>query len=333
MLPIILAVTCSLQAEELQTYKELRVVLTSKFAELLAAQVDAIKGDDGIYFLTSEVRSYSRGKFWAEGAIKASVAGQNKDPQTAILEFYHMLKARDIDLILVPVPGKIAIYPDKLDSSLKPKCSDQTPYQQFYDLLRNDGVTVIDLTTQMHAMRDKGAPPFCKQDSHWSPEAVKLAARAIAEAMKTREWLKEIKTRKAVTAERSVEVQGDLVKLLKSDEPKEKLTVTDVLLDNQVVANDAASPVVLMGDSHTLVYHADDVDLVSAHAGLADHLAAELGFPVDLIGARGNGANTPRATLAHRKGNLDGKKCVIWCFAAREFTESSDGWKKIPFDR
>jgi hypothetical protein len=28
-------------------------------------------------------------------------------------------------------------------------------------------------------------------------------------------------------------------------------------------------------------------------------------------------------------GYLTGKKALIWCFAAREFT-GTDGWKKIP---
>jgi alginate O-acetyltransferase complex protein AlgJ len=48
---------------------------------------------------------------------------------------------------------------------------------------------------------------------------------------------------------------------------------------------------------------------------------------------RGSGATPARTTLMRRvRSNpnyLKGKKLVIWCFSAREFTESS-GWQKVP---
>ena len=68
-------------------------------------------------------------------------------------------------------------------------------------------------------------------------------------------------------------------------------------------------------------------------AGLPDQLALELGFPVDLAAVRGSGATPARVNLlrrAQRDPNYwKTKKLVIWCFAAREFTQS-DGWKKVP---
>ena len=64
-------------------------------------------------------------------------------------------------------------------------------------------------------------------------------------------------------------------------------------------------------------------------AGLADHLARELGFPVDLLGVRGSGSTTARITLLRRRDNVAGKKLVVWCFSAREFTESFSGWRRV----
>ena len=59
---------------------------------------------------------------------------------------------------------------------------------------------------------------------------------------------------------------------------------------------------------------------------MADQLAAELGMPIDVIGVRGSGATPARINL-YREGRsnpgyIETKKLVIWCFAAREFTES-----------
>ncbi|HEX5445111.1 MAG TPA: hypothetical protein VFW87_14830, partial [Pirellulales bacterium] len=97
------------------------------------------------------------------------------------------------------------------------------------------------------------------------------------------------------------------------------------------IAPDRDSPVLLMGDSHTLVFH--DPELFAKGAGLPDHLALRLGVPVDLIGVRGSGATTTRIELLRRRDNLKGKQLVIWCFSFREFTESFTGWRKVPVIR
>jgi alginate O-acetyltransferase complex protein AlgJ len=91
---------------------------------------------------------------------------------------------------------------------------------------------------------------------------------------------------------------------------------------------DRQSPVLLIGDSHNLVFHAGG-DMHATGAGLPDHLAAALGFPVDLEAVRGSGATAPRINLARRRDNLAGKRAVIWCFTVREFTESNTGWRAV----
>ncbi|HOS43564.1 MAG TPA: hypothetical protein PK794_07745, partial [Armatimonadota bacterium] len=91
------------------------------------------------------------------------------------------------------------------------------------------------------------------------------------------------------------------------------------------------SPVLLLGDSHTLVFHAGE-DMLASGAGLADHLALQLGFPVDVVGVRGSGATPSRISLLRRGDNLAGKKVVIWCFSIREFTEGQ-GWRLVPVIR
>ncbi|MEI6256450.1 MAG: hypothetical protein WCQ77_07385 [Planctomycetota bacterium] len=69
-------------------------------------------------------------------------------------------------------------------------------------------------------------------------------------------------------------------------------------------------------------------------AGLAEHLSLALGLPVDAVIRNDAGSFATREMLAKelQRGNdrLAGKKLVIWCFAAREFTESS-GWSLVPF--
>jgi len=65
-----------------------------------------------------------------------------------------------------------------------------------------------------------------------------------------------------------------------------------------------------------------------------DQLALQLGFAPDLIGTSGSGATPVRLTLYRRSvkdpGYLAKKKLVVWCFAAREFSEAAEGWAKVP---
>jgi hypothetical protein len=124
-------------------------------------------------------------------------------------------------------------------------------------------------------------------------------------------------------------ITGDLT----DGKGSEELPVREVTGAHNSALEDKTSPVVLLGDSHTLVFHSGE-ELHGTGAGLADQLAAELGIAVDVIGVRGSGATPARVNLLRRAkaqpGYLAGKKAVIWCFAAREFTEST-GWSLVPF--
>ena len=97
-------------------------------------------------------------------------------------------------------------------------------------------------------------------------------------------------------------------------------------------ATDSASPIVLLGDSHNLVFHAGG-DMHATGAGLPDQLAFELGMPVDLVAVRGAASIAARVNLLWRAQRdpeyWDGKRMVVWCFAARELTEG-DGWPPVP---
>ncbi|MCX6974769.1 MAG: hypothetical protein NTZ94_10835 [Verrucomicrobia bacterium] len=92
--------------------------------------------------------------------------------------------------------------------------------------------------------------------------------------------------------------------------------------------NSKSSPIILLGDSHNLVFHSGG-DMHSVGAGLADQLSHQLGFPLDVVAVMGSGATSARRNLARRKDNLAGRRLVIWCFTSREFTQGQ-GWTKVP---
>jgi hypothetical protein len=305
----------------------------------------AVPGKEGWLFFGPELRFVSSGRFWGESAARVSRATRPEfaDPFPAIIDFHQQLKKMGVELLMVPVPSKSVVYSDFLSDPVaisreNPPVRIDTESQAFYRLLAKEGIRVLDLTPFFLANRfhPEGAL-FCKQDTHWSGNGAVLAARKIREEIEGRPWLKAIPKSAYRSVWRSLPIEGDLWKALgEKGVPQETLSVRQVGAgsagDLKPIAPDQKSPVVLVGDSHNLVFHSGE-DMHTHDAGLPDQLALELGFPVDLAGVRGSGATPARVNLL-RRAQKDAnywkkKKLVIWCFASREFTQS-DGWKKVP---
>lgn len=99
-------------------------------------------------------------------------------------------------------------------------------------------------------------------------------------------------------------------------------------------ASNPKSPALLLADSHGLVFSAGG-ELHCKGAGIAEHLAYELSLPLDVMARRGSGASV-RIDLARRflqnPKDAQGKRVVIYIFAARDLTESNE-WKPVPLSR
>jgi alginate O-acetyltransferase complex protein AlgJ len=304
-----------------------------------------VPGKEGWLFFGPELRFVSAGRFWGKEAATVSRATKPEfaDPLPAILDFHRQLRKMGIELLIVPVPPKSVVYPDFLSDQLavsrdNPPVRLDTEQQVFYQLLRKEGIRVLDLTSFFLANRfHRDGALFCKQDTHWSGNGSVLAARKIHEEIQGRPWLKTVPKSAYQTAWKSLPIEGDLWKALgEKNLSQEVLSVRQVGTGStgarEPIAPDRKSPVILVGDSHNLVFHAGE-DMHARAAGLPDQLALELGFPVDLAAVRGSGATPARMNLLRRVQRdpryWKAKKLVIWCFASREFTQS-DGWKKVP---
>lgn len=287
-----------------------------------------LPGADGWLFLRAELRHIGVGPFWGEVAAKVSKASSpdKADPLPAIVDFHEQLKAMGIELILAPVPCKALVYPEKLGGPAEGRMD--AVHQEFYTQLATKGVRVLDLADAFAKEKANGPALYCKTDTHWSPYACELTAKLIKERLGAPAWL-PAKPDAFKTAAEKRTIVGDLT----DGKGSEELPARVVTGADGAALEDKASPIILLGDSHTLVFHAGQ-ELHGTGAGLADQLAAELGMAVDVIGVRGSGATPARVNLLRRaKADptyLAGKKLIIWCFAAREFTESP-GWSLVPF--
>ena len=300
------------------------------------AEALAVAGRDGWIFFTGELRHMGAGRFWE------SPDGAGRSPLIAITNFHAQLTRLGIGLLVVPVPPKVVVYPDRLLERPGPARWD-VHHRAFYALLRDAGVPVLDLTDEFIAARDgdgTNGPVYCRQDTHWSPRACAIAAERIAAEIRKFPWFGKVPGTEYRRQAEVREITGDLWTLLgRADLPKESVTVRTVSRREgdawEPPKEDEDSPVVLLADSHGLVFHAGG-DLHASHAGLADHLSAALGFDVDTIARRGSAANSVRLSFARnlvqKPGYQERKKFVVWCFTAREFTESG-AWQAFRITR
>ncbi len=296
----------------------------SEIAEKALRQVQpgtiTMKGENGWLYSRNELSHLAAGPL-AQGKVvehSKCTKKSNADPVPAIADFSGRLKEIGVKLILVPVPPKADAAPFG-----ELKKGDAMAYlKPFYEELREKGVEVLDLSG---VFENSEVPVYCKQDAHWNPEGIRLAVNELVKLMNLEKGNADFKVK-----DQKISIVGDLMLSLdRNAKPSEEITLHTVEAD---VFEDA-SPILLLGDSHTLVFSSGK-DMLAEGSGLGENLTAALGMPIERIAVKGSASATVRINL-YRKASrnaawLKGKKFVIWCFSAREFTESTSGWPVIP---
>ncbi len=122
--------------------------LTEKVAEAERQKITVVTGKEGWLFFAPELRHLSVGQFWGDAAKKVSQASNPEfaDPLPAILDFKAQLDTAGINLIFVPIPAKASIYPEMISEHGTAKPRTDQHHIKFYDVLREKGVNVLDLT-------------------------------------------------------------------------------------------------------------------------------------------------------------------------------------------
>jgi len=263
------------------------------------------------------------------------------DPTEAILQFHAQLRRRDIALVVVPVPVKPMIHPEKFSAR----------FEGFRGVLRNPsferlrrtleaaGVTVFDPAPILAEARTRtGAAQFLHTDTHWTPEAVDLVARQLARFVARHGRLAPRRVRYVRLPEAIVANLGDTARMLGLAENQDLFGARTVRIRPVLAAGTKGlmwrprkdAQVLLLGDSFTNVYSLEAMGWGEG-AGLAERLSFHMRRPIDLIALNDAGAHATRAVLARHlaagRDRLAGKKLVIWQFAAREL--SVGDWKLL----
>jgi alginate O-acetyltransferase complex protein AlgJ len=318
-------------------------------AERLKGTGEDVLGQEGWVVLGSELAYAALGRFWGAdaAAVNPSLNPGIADPVPAIVDFSRQLKARGIRLIFLPVPTRPAIYPEAVLGKEKlqgfktiPDLN--SPQDEFYKVLRSQGVEVLDPTPDFLAARDgEHGGVFIPSESHWTGYGLSLVVNHLGKMLQGEKWLKSVpKAEFVMPGWTSMPWMGHIYKDVVEKAGQPPRTPDTVWLptvrlktgqtSKRLDMRNPTSPVVIIGDSNTIWWK--DYD-----ASLSQQLAGTLGFPIDVLSTVGGGATNTRLnfvrTMHANPGYVDTKKVVIWCFTARSFRGSGDGWRLIPLDR
>jgi len=265
------------------------------------------------------------------------------DPVRAVLHFADQLKARGIDLIIVPAPVKPMIHPERFSARFNGATGVlQNPsFEAFRRRVEAGGVRVFDPAPLLATLKQEtGDPVYLATDTHWTPGAMERVTRDLARFV-DRSHIPLKPADAAAYQRRPVQVEnlGDIAGMLALPaaqafyEP-EHVTVHQVLDgDGRPWTPAEDAEILLLGDSFANVYSLAGMNWGSA-AGFAEHLSAALGRPLDRIVINDNGAHATRGALARDLARgidrLAGKRLVIWEFAARELAVGD--WKLIDLE-
>src|SRR5688572_28770422 len=134
----------------------------ANFAWLKEGGEKVVVGSEGWFF-------FKPGLKYMLARHDPQLAKGTNDPVGAIKDFRDKLAARGIRLLVVPIPNKDSIYPDRLTSRANAPRGILAPRtREVLEELRGAGVEVVDLFKEFTDARQQNETPlYLAQDTHW----------------------------------------------------------------------------------------------------------------------------------------------------------------------
>jgi hypothetical protein len=258
----------------------------------------------------------------AGGTTPRALAFDQPDHPLHVIEAYaKAFRERGIDFLVVPIPRRIQIYPDRLPD-FPPQGTDfpgaGAATTRLLLALAERGIESIDLLPLFAAARESKASDddrflFHDYNAHWTPRAARIAADAVARYVGSLEGFPP----PAAIADRDFVVRRERAMYQLPPHIPEAEAPVPVWVD-RVLGLDGApvdyrnreSPILVLGDSHCSWYGG------ALGGDFGAQLHARLGVPIDTIVLDDGGSEAVWTNLARRRNGLQGKRVVVWIFAA-----------------
>lgn len=261
------------------------------------------------------------------------------DPVKAIVQFKQQLAMRGIDLIVVPIPVKTIIHAEKMSSryAFSHPLLQNPSYDDFSLALKKESVLLFDVAPiLLQEKRRTGKAQYLNTDTHWTPQAMELAARELAKFIQGNVQLPPVENAGLIRKKQSVSNLGDIAEMLKlpvgqAFYKKQQVQIQQVQTpDGELLYPTRDADILLLGDSFSNIYSFREMNWGEA-AGLGEQLGFYLQRPFDAIINNAGGSYVTRRQLvrdlARGKDRLRAKRLVIWEFAMRDLL--SGDWKLL----
>ena len=261
------------------------------------------------------------------------------DPIKAIVQFKQQLAMRGIDLIVVPIPVKAIIHAEKMSPryAFSHSLLQNPSYDEFSEALKKESVLLFDVTPILLQEKQRsGKAQYLNTDTHWTPQAMDLAARELAKFIQSNVQLPPVENAGLIRKKQSVSNLGDIVEMLKLPAgqtfyKKQQVQIRQVQTpDGEPLYPTRDADILLLGDSFSNIYSFREMKWGEA-AGFGEQLSFYLQRPFDAIINNAGGSHVTRQQLmrdlARGKDRLRGKRLVIWQFAMRDLL--SGDWKLL----
>jgi hypothetical protein len=302
-------------------------MLFARFGLFADAGDKAVLGRDGWFFYRPAVQYLVEPWSPDDGQIQGNIFD-------AVLSFRDELAKRGIQLLVMPAPNKASVYPEMLaaragGASLPVNRTTRDVLARF----KQEGIEVVDLFELYAEARRESASSeyYLAQDSHWSPQGMRLAAETVASRLLDLGWVERGAARYRATPV-PVQRYGDVLKMIRVPQVEglyepQQMNCTQVVdaESGRPYADDPNSPVLVLGDSFLRIYERDE----PYSGGFVAHLAKELGFGLSSIISDGGASTLVRQHLARKPTLLKGKKVVVWEFVERDIRFGTEGWQEV----
>jgi alginate O-acetyltransferase complex protein AlgJ len=252
--------------------------------------------------------------------------------ERAVRTIARQIRARGIHLLVVPIPGKVAIYPEYCTSTYPASAGParNRDFLRWSANLQRDGIDVVDLYQPLWEAKEQSSELlYLKVDSHWAPAGIGVAADVIAARANT--FVRPAPSRHFPMERKTITYRGDQIHLLGvwhsfANFPTDTITETQIThgTGDEIIGDKA--PVLLLGDSFAMVFQ--DHGGPGCGAGLAAQLMRRLGRGVQTAASQGITPAAELERLRDRPEYLKHKKLVIWTFIDR-MLGNPKAWEEV----
>lgn len=292
------------------------------------------------------------------------------NPISAITKFRDQLKEKNVELLVVVVPGKPSIYPEvltgkDLSTVVKGAVGPQFGHgKRILDSLTALGFNTVNLYTPLwdaKAEDDSLGALYLNDDTHWTPRGAELAADLIYEKVlrmmadgvvdlgpETMDYVAfdSLADRMGDIGEMSglnkfntfkiQQVTGHVVSQQTVTERVVPRAPADSSVQDSVVYDTTRTPFKDDFRKSKILILGDSFSRIyqtdaPVNAGWISHFAKNMKRPVASIVSDGGASTLVREKMARKAGVLKGKKLLIWEFVERDLRFGAEGWKTVEF--